>query len=238
MTFFCLVMLLSLPAGLLGGITGTGASLMLLPTLTLWLGPKTAIPVMAIASIMANVGRLAAWPDKVHWPSFRAYSVAAIPAAMVGVSLLVWLPSSEIDAILGCFLICLVPVRRALQTAGISIGSHGLCGCGAAIGLLTGMLQTTGPLSVVVFSLSGLRNGALLATEAAISLAVYGTKTSTLATLGSLDRTMILTGVIVGACRAAGGFWGKKIILRSNQRAVSFLLDGVVFLSGVALMVR
>ena len=71
-----------------------------------------------------------------------------------------------------------------------------------------------------------------------MSLVVYGSKTSTLATLGALDQTMILAGFTVGACLAAGGFWGKRIILRIAENIVSRFLYGILLVSGSAIILQ
>ena len=56
-----LVLLLGLLAGTVGGIVGFGTSIMLMPALVLVFGPREAVPIMAIASILANASRVAAW---------------------------------------------------------------------------------------------------------------------------------------------------------------------------------
>jgi hypothetical protein len=53
MANYVLVLVLGLVAGSLGGIIGTGASIMLLPVLVFQFGPKQAVPIMAIAPAMS-----------------------------------------------------------------------------------------------------------------------------------------------------------------------------------------
>ena len=64
---FALVLILGLVAGTIGGIVGFGTSIMLMPALVLVFGPRQAVPIMAIASIMANASRVAAWWREVDW---------------------------------------------------------------------------------------------------------------------------------------------------------------------------
>ena len=58
---FALVLMLGLVAGTVGGIVGFGTSIMLMPALVLVFGPREAVPIMAIAAIMANASRVVAW---------------------------------------------------------------------------------------------------------------------------------------------------------------------------------
>ena len=51
---FLFVLIVGLIAGTVSGIVGTGSSIMLMPVLVYAYGPKEAVPIMAVASVMAN----------------------------------------------------------------------------------------------------------------------------------------------------------------------------------------
>jgi uncharacterized membrane protein YfcA len=78
---WALVLLLGGVAGTVGGVLGFGTSIMLMPALVMVFGPREAVPIMAVASIMANASRVAVWWRDVDWPAVAAYSVPAVPAA-------------------------------------------------------------------------------------------------------------------------------------------------------------
>jgi uncharacterized membrane protein YfcA len=48
-------------AGTLSGIVGFGSSIMLMPVLVIAFGPREAVPIMAVAAVMANLSRVLAW---------------------------------------------------------------------------------------------------------------------------------------------------------------------------------
>ena len=58
---WALVLLLGGVAGTVGGVLGFGTSIMLMPALVMVFGPREAVPIMAVASIMANASRVAVW---------------------------------------------------------------------------------------------------------------------------------------------------------------------------------
>ncbi len=60
MTAYVLILALGLAAGCIGGIIGTGSSIILLPVLVYTFGPKQAVPIMAVASVMGNFARVLA----------------------------------------------------------------------------------------------------------------------------------------------------------------------------------
>ena len=111
---FLFVLITGLVAGTISGIVGTSSSIMLMPVLAYQYGPKQAVPIMAVASVLANLARVAAWWREVDWRACAAYSLAGIPAAALGARTLLALPSRAVDISIGVFLIAMVPVRHYL----------------------------------------------------------------------------------------------------------------------------
>jgi uncharacterized membrane protein YfcA len=167
---FLFVLAVGLVAGTLSGIVGTGSSIMLMPVLVYQYGPKQAVPIMAVAAVMANLSRILAWWREVDWRACAAYSITGIPAAALGARTLLALPSRAVDISIGLFLIAMVPVRHWLARHQLKLSLWHLAIGGAVIGYLTGIVVSTGPLSVPLFLFYGLSKGAFLATEAASSL--------------------------------------------------------------------
>jgi len=236
MVNYVLVLALGLAAGSLSGIIGTGASIMLLPVLVFQFGPKQAVPIMAIAALMSNVAKIMAWWREVDWRAFAAYSIAGIPAAALGARTLLVLPSPVVDLALGPFFLLMIPGRRWLNAMNFRIRLWQLALAGAVIGFLTGIVISTGPLSVPAFTSYGLLKGAFLSTEAASSLALMVSKVTTFRQLGALPYSSILQGVIIGASVMAGAFVGKAIVLRMSIGRFQHVLDGLLLCSGLAML--
>jgi uncharacterized membrane protein YfcA len=236
MANYVLVLALGLVAGSLSGIIGTGASIILLPVLVLQYGPKQAVPIMAIAALMSNVAKMMAWWREVDWRAFAAYSITGVPAAALGARTLLVLPSRVVDLALGVFFLMMIPGRRRLQAMNIRIRLWQLALAGAIIGFLTGILISTGPLSVPAFTSYGLLKGAFLSTEATSSLALMVSKVATFRQLGALPYSSILQGVIIGASVMAGAFVGKAVVLRMSIGTFQHILDALLLCSGLAMI--
>ncbi len=191
---FLFVLAVGLIAGTISGIVGTGSSIMLMPVLVYQYGPKQAVPIMAIAAVMANLSRILAWWREVDWRACAAYSVTGIPAAALGARTLLALPSHAVDIAIGLFLIAMVPVRHWLARHQLKLSLWHLAIGGAVIGYLTGIVVSTGPLSVPLFLFYGLTKGAFLATEAASSLGLYLSKSVTFERFGALTPDVALQG--------------------------------------------
>ena len=155
MTSYVLLLALGVVSGMLSGIIGTGSSIILLPVLVLQFGPQQAVPVMAIAGLMANVAKMASWWREIDWRAFAAYSVPGVPAAALGARTLLVLPPRLVDAALGLFFLMIIPARRYLLVRH-RISLWQLAIAGGVIGFLTGIVISTGPLSVPAFTAYGL----------------------------------------------------------------------------------
>ena len=236
MTEYLFVLSTGLVAGAVSGVIGTGSSIMLLPVLVLVFGPKQAIPIMAVAAVMANAARVMAWWCGVDWRAVAAYSIPGAPAAALGAQTLLVLPSQVIEIALGLFFLAMIPARRRLERAQYRLRTWQLALAGAVIGFLTGIVLSTGPLSVPAFLAYGLSKGAFLSTEAASSLVLFVSKAAAFRELGALPAEAMLQGVIVGSSLMAGTFLGKHAVLGMSAATHYRLLDAVMMCAGVTLL--
>ena len=231
---FLFILAVGLVAGTVSGIVGTGSSIMLMPVLIYQYGPKQAVPIMAIAAVMANLSRILAWWREVDWRACAAYSVTAVPAAALGARTLLALPSHAVDVAIGLFLTAMVPVRHWLARHQLRAQLWHLAVGGAVIGYLTGIVVSTGPLSVPLFLFYGLTKGAFLATEAASSLGMYVSKSATFQHFGALTPDIALQGLIAGASLMAGAFIAKPFLLRLNPDVFRLVMDAIMLAAGLA----
>jgi uncharacterized membrane protein YfcA len=78
--------------------------------------------------------------------------------------------------------------------------------------------------------------GAFIATEAAGSLALYIAKAVTFQQFGALPADIVAKGLIAGAAVMAGNYAARMIVERLSVATFSRLLDGVMLISGLALL--
>ena len=230
------VLAIGLVAGTLSGIVGFGASIMLMPVLVIAYGPLAAVPIMAVASIMANLSRVMVWWRDVDWRACAAYSVTGIPAAALGARTLLALPPRAVEVALGAFFLAMIPARRWLAARELRLQRWHLALIGLVIGFLTGIVVTTGPLSVPVFLAYGLVKGAFLATEAAGSLGIYVAKSAVFRSFGALPWDAIAKGLVIGASLMAGSFLAKRFVLKLPAERFRLLMDAMMAASGIAML--
>jgi uncharacterized membrane protein YfcA len=233
---YVVVLVAGLFAGTLGGIVGTGSSMVMMPILVVMFGPRQAVPIMAVAAIMGNMGRVLAWWREIDWRACAAYCATAVPGAMLGARLLLAIPPSVAETALGVFFLALIPARRWLARRSFRISALHLLLLGGPLGVLTGVVVSTGPLTVPLFTFYGLERGAFLGTEAASSLGMYGAKVAIFKALGVLPLDVLLQGLVVGATLMAGSFVGRVVVLRLSSAAYRSLIDTLMAVSGVSLL--
>jgi len=230
------VLAVGLAAGTISGIVGFGSSIMLMPVLVIVFGPLHAVPIMAIAAILANCSRVVIWWREIDWRAVAAYSITGVPAAALGARTLLVLPPRLIEGALGFFFLLMIPARRWLAARGLALRLAHLVVIGALVGFLTGIVVTTGPITAPIFLAYGLVKGAFIASEAAGSLAVYLSKAAVFRRFGALPLDVITQGLITGASLMIGAWIAKRFVLRLHPDRFRLLMDTLMLLSGLTML--
>ena len=229
--------LVALAAGALGGVIGTGSSLVLLPVLVVSYGPRIAVPVMAVAAVMANLGRVAAWWREIRWRPVLAYAGPGTPAAVAGAHTLMTIPQSTVENLLGIFFLVVIALRRLAAARKWRVRSWQMAVAGVIVGFLTGLVLSTGPLSVPVFTGYGLSGGAFLGSEAASALVLYIAKMGTFGELGALSPVVLVRGLVIGSALMIGPFLARPLVRRIRPEAFGLLIDAVLAMAAVGMFI-
>lgn len=233
---FIFVLTVGLIAGAISGVIGTGSSIMLVPVLVWQFGPKEAVPIMAVAAVMANLARILAWWREIDWRACAAFAATGAPAAVLGAKTLLILPAHVVDVAIGVFLLAMIPLRHWLAAHEIRLKLWHLAAIGAVIGYITGIVVTTGPVTVPVFLMYGLVKGAFLATEAASSLVIFASKVLAFRSFGAMPLDTFVKGLIAGSSLMAGTFLSKRFVMKLDADSFRYMLDGLMLFSGLAML--
>jgi uncharacterized membrane protein YfcA len=231
-----LILSLGLVAGTIGGVIGFGASIILLPALVWSFGAGEAVPVMAIAGIMANMTRVAVWWRHIDWTLNAAYCATAIPAAALGARTMLAVDPRLVELALGVFFLSMIPARRWFARHGFRIGLAGMAAVGAAIGFITAFVVSTGPINTPFFLAYGLSKGAFIGTEAAGSAVISLTKSVTFRSLGALPEEILVRGLIVGGSLMVGTWMAKRILEHIDPRGFRLLMECVMAGAGLFML--
>jgi len=209
---------------------------MLMPVLVIAFGPVQAVPIMAIAAILANLSRVMVWWRAIDWRICGAYSATAVPLAAIGARTLLVVPAQAVEIALGIFFLLMIGVRRWMAARQLRISPWQLAAIGVPVGFLTGVVASTGPVTAPIFLAAGLVKGAFLSSEASASLLVYFAKAAVFRSFGALPLEIAAKGLIVGASLMVGAFVAKRFVLSMDPARFSLLMDGLMVFSGSTLL--
>jgi uncharacterized membrane protein YfcA len=130
----------------------------------------------------------------------------------------------------------MVPLRHWLARHHLNANRGHLTIGGAIIGYLTGIVVSTGPLSVPLFLFYGLSRGAFLATEAASSLGLYFAKSVTFERFGALTGDVFIEGLIAGSSLMAGAFIAKRFVLHLKPDMFRLVMDAIMIAAGLSML--
>ncbi|OTG67658.1 sulfite exporter TauE/SafE family protein [Acinetobacter silvestris] len=228
--------IISIISGMISGVVGTGSSIILLPILAYIFGAKLAVPIMAIAAIMSNISRVILWHKELNIKAFLLFISLGLPATVLGANTLWRMPVTLTNICIGLFFLCLIPIRHWAKNKQLKLTAWQMVYSGAFLGFLTGVVFSTGPLLLPVFSGFGLTKGALLATEAAASFLIYLTKSATFGALGVLQPAILIAGFLVGSGLMLGNYIGKVFVLKMSDQTFNILLDTMLFIAGLSML--
>jgi uncharacterized membrane protein YfcA len=230
------VLALGLAAGTISGIVGFGASIMLMPALMLAFGPREAVPIMAIAALLANLSRVLVWWREIDWRANAYYCVTAVPMAALGARSLLVLDPRLVEGILGALFLAMIPIRRWLMARGLRVKAWHFTLIGAGIGFLSGMVASTGPINTPFFLAYGLVKGAYIATEALGSMAIGLTKALVFRRFDALPIETVIRGLFIGSSLMIGSRLAKGFVLRLDAERFRLLMDLLLAGAGFVLL--
>jgi uncharacterized protein len=225
------ILALGLVAGTLSGMVGFGAATMLMPALMRAFGAQRAVPIMAVAGLIANASRVVVWWRGIDWRANGYYWATAVPCGALGARTLLMLDPRSVASSVFC------GTRAALAAA--PRHAHRCLAprlVGAAIGFLSGMVASTGPINAPFFLAHGFVKGAYLSSEALGSMAIGINKSIVFQRFEASSPEMLARGLVVGCSLMIGSRLAKGFVLRLAADQFRLIMDGLLVGAGVALL--
>jgi hypothetical protein len=223
-------------AGVLGGLSGYGAGLLVTLFIAPIVGPKALIPMISVLMLINNGSRVWFYRHALDMKTVIRISVVALPMAWIGAQLYVRLDSAIIQAVLGVVLILSVPLRRVLARAQITPGPVGIYAVGGVFGFLSSLIVGAGMLIVPLLMGMGYAGAALLATDAAIAVSVNLFKAIVFGALDALSLQHFVLALVLGICTIPGTACAAWIMRRTSLRLHTFLIEGLILLGGTSMI--
>ena len=236
MLTYLLVLVVGYVAGTVSGIVGTGATIILLPVLVFAFGPRAAIPIMAVVALMSNFAKITSWWKEIDWRAVACYAAGGIPGAALGARTMLTsaaaggrhrarhvLPGDDPGP----------PLADASPVSSRAVGArsdrrrHRLPDRHRGVDRAD---QRAGlhRLRAGQGRLHRHRSGGL-------ARALHR-KAATFRSFGALPVDIVIKGLITGSSVMAGTYTARLIVERLSIATFQRLLDGVMAISGLALI--
>ena len=154
--------------------------------------------------------------------------MTAIPTIIGGAMLYVYLPVTAIAAILGCFLIISVPLRRVLKKRNFVVGLRGLSVVGSGYGIAAGTVIGAGLLLAPFLLGAGLAGEGLVGIVAALGFTVNVIKTLVFGGSELLNLELAVAGVLIGLCTIPGAYTGRWVVQHTPIRVHTILVEVMI----------
>jgi uncharacterized membrane protein YfcA len=231
-----LACLVAFGASILGGLSGYGTGLVLPVFLVPLVGVANVIPVMAVAMLFNNGSRVVAFWREVQWVHVRRMLALGLPACAAGAYCYTLLSSRWVALLLGTFLLASVPLRRLLRRIRFRFSAGAELGAGAVFGFVNGGMTGTGVILISMLMSGGVAGGALVATDAVISVVMGLAKVALFGSLAALTPELALLGLLVGLCTAPGAFVARMVLRRIPAGIHAWFMELVVVIGAVVLL--
>lgn len=229
---------LAVIASVIGGVSGYGSGLLLPLALVPAIGAEATVPVLGVAAILTNAGRMIAFRDEIAWPMVWRVAMPAAPAVIVGAGFNASLSGPGVLILLGLTLLAMVPLRRWIAERRLTLQATAIIPAAFVIGLLLGGTTGAGVLLIAAFGGLGLAGASLIATEAAASMLIGLVKSASFGAFGALTAELFIFAIFIGLATIPGAFVARAILERVPLRVHAALMDSVVTIGGLTLLWR
>jgi hypothetical protein len=117
-----------------------------------------------------------------------------------------------------------------LEDGGLAVGA-------TVYGLVVGGTTGSGAILLSLLMAAGLEGAAVVATDAAITIAIGLVKVGVFGVAGVVTAQVIAFGLLIGMVAFPGGFLAKMLIERLPIRVHTAMLDAVIILGGVVMII-
>ena len=138
--------------------------------------------------------------------------------------------------LIGSMLVVLVPLRWWLRRMRARLYGGGLVAASVVYGIPAGGTSGAGVILLSLLMWAGLQGPAVIATDAAISIALGLAKIGTFQAFGAMPVSYWLMALVIGLCATPGAFIAKRLVRHISLEQHTGILDVVVLLGGLGLI--
>ena len=227
----------ALLASIVGGISGYGTGALMPLVLVPLVGAEPVVPIIAISALFTNSSRVTAFLKYADWRRAGIVLAAAVPTCVLGAWGYTLLTGKGAALVIGAMLILSLPMRWLLKHHDVKIGDGGLALGSLGYGVVVGGTAGSGVILLSLLMAAGVEGAGVIATDAAVSIAIGIVKVSVFGIAGVLTPQVVAFALLIGIIALPGAFLARAFVERMPVHVHTAILDAVVLLGGVFLVV-
>ncbi|MEW6452513.1 MAG: sulfite exporter TauE/SafE family protein [Pseudomonadota bacterium] len=224
-------------ASVLGGVAGYGTGALMPLILVPMVGAENVVPIIALAGMLTNTGRVFAYLKQVDWRKVWIVSLGAIPPCMVTAYGYTLLTGKGAQILIGVMLMLTVPLRYMMRKRKLVLDDKGLFFGAIGYGTLVGGTVGSGVILLSVLMATGLVGAAVIATDALISLTVGISRILVFGFAGAITVQTIAFAALIGIVAFPGAFLARAFVERLPVHIHTAILDAVVLIGGLVMVI-
>jgi uncharacterized membrane protein YfcA len=229
---------MALLASMVGGIAGYGTGALMPLVLVPLVGAEPIVPIIAISALMTNTSRAVAFRRLIDWRRTLIVLAASVPTSALGAWGYTFLTSVGASIVIGGMLMASVPLRRLLKRRDVQVSDRGLAAASVGYGLVVGGTVGSGIILLSLLMAAGLEGGAVIATDAVISIVIGLIKIAVFGVAGVMTAQVVAFALLIGVIAFPGAFLAKTVVERLPIHLHTALLDAVVLFGGAFVILR
>ena len=232
------VVAMALIASVVGGIAGYGTGALMPLVLVPIVGAEPIVPIIAISALMTNTSRAVAFRHLIDFRRTLIVLAASVPTSALGAWGYTFLTSVGASIVIGGMLMASVPLRRLLKRHEVQVSDRGLGVVSVGYGVVVGGTVGSGIILLSLLMAAGLEGGAVIATDATISIVIGLIKIAVFGVAGVVGAQVVAIALVIGVIAFPGAFLAKALVDRLPIHLHTALLDAVVLFGGAFVILR
>jgi uncharacterized membrane protein YfcA len=232
-----LVAVVALVASILGGVAGYGTGALMPLILVPMVGAEQVVPIIALAGMLTNTGRMIAYLSQVAWRRATLVLTGAIPPCLVTAYGYTLLTGKGAQLVIGTMLMLTVPLRYMLRRRSILLSDRGLLLGSVGYGAMVGGTVGSGVVLLSLLMATGMIGAAVIATDAMLSIAIGLSRLVVFGLAGAITAKTFAFALLIGIVAFPGAFLARSFVARLPIHIHSYILDGVVLFGGAVMVI-
>jgi uncharacterized protein len=221
---------------LVGGVAGYGTGALMPLVLVPIVGAEPVVPIIAISALFTNFSRAAAFSKAADFRRAWIVVVAALPTCALGAWGYTTLTGKGALLVIGSMMVLGVPLRRFASRFGFRCSDRGLAVASFGWGVIVGGTSGAGIILLSLLMAAGLQGAAVIATDAAVSIAIGVVKVAVFGLAGVVSSQVVAIALLIGLSAFPGAFLAKIIVERLPLHIHTAILDSVVAFGGAMMI--